>query len=217
MKIDVKFVEAKMAQFVLKSIDAATGCYLEQILFTADDPSVPTGIVGLKTMNEGMSIDLDESQIRELVHALNVRIEYINNPGELHRLGDKSTFDPKSHTGRELLLMLNNKKPFAAFAEVSWGNNVEAIIPEDYFEPHVRKGTILKKEHIQKEGKKIPQKIRRVLYALPGEEWRFNAFIALWELAAVYGWDAGFEKVEGYILGYETTIDPFFARSKETK
>lgn len=214
MKSDAKVVKPYMPQFVLKSIDASTGCYLEQIPFTTIEPSFPTSILGLESMSEGMSISLDESQIQALVRALNVRMEYMNNLGELHRLGDNSTFNPNSHTGRELLLMLNEKKPFAAFSEVSQGDNVQTTIPENYFEPHVRKGTILKREHIQKERKNVSRKIRRVLYALPGEEWRFDAYIALWELATVYGWDAGFEKIEGYILGYETTIDPFFARSR---
>jgi len=201
-----------MAQFVVKSIDAATGCYLEQVPFTVDDPSIPTGILGLETLSEGMSIDLDKSELRDLAQALNVSMQYSGNAGELHRLGDKAEFNPHSHTGRELLLMLKKEKPFAAFAVAVADNNVEGIIPENYFEPHVRKRTILKMEHIGKAGEKMPKNVRRVLYALPGEEWRFNAYIALWELAAVYGWNAGFERIEGYLLGYETAIDPFFNR-----
>jgi hypothetical protein len=203
-----------MAQFVLKSIDAATGCYLEQMHFTVDDPTIPTRIVGLETMNESTSIDLDASELRELAHAFNLHMQYLDNAGQLHRLGDKSSFDPHSHTGRELLLMLKEEKPFAAFSVAVADSDVEGIIPENYFEPHVREGTIVKKEHIRKGESKMPHPIRNVLYALPGEEWRFNAHIALWDLAAVYGWNEGFEKIEGYLLGYETAIDPFFARSK---
>jgi hypothetical protein len=127
-----------------------------------------------------------------------------------------SKFDPQSHTGRELLLMLKKEKPFAAFSVAVADSDVEGIIPEDYFEPHVREGTIVKKVHIRKGGRKMPHPLRNVLYALPSEEWRFNAYIALWDLATVYGWNPGFEKLEGYLLGYETAIDPFFARSKKT-
>ncbi|MFO0992437.1 MAG: hypothetical protein U1E67_10950 [Hyphomicrobiales bacterium] len=199
-----------MAQFVLKSIDPGTGCYLERVLFTVDDANIPTRILGLETMSESTSMELDEAELRALAQALNVPMQYLGNAGELHRLGDKSSFDPQSHTGRELLLMLKRAKPLAAFSVAVADSNVEGIIPEDYFEPHVREGTIVKKEHIQKASVRMPHPIRNVLYALPGEEWRFNAYIALWDLAAVHGWNAGFEKMEGYLLGYETAIDPFF-------
>lgn len=203
-------VEARMAQFVLKSIDAATGCYLEQVHLTVDDPNIPTRILGLETMDESTSMELDEAELRALVQALNVSMKFMGNAGELHRLGDAATFNPNSHTGRELLLMLSKKKPFAAFSVALADSHLEGIIPESYFDPHVRKGTILKREHIQNASVRMPHPIRKVLYALPGEEWRFNTYIALWDLAAVHGWNAGFEKVEGYLLGYETTIDPFF-------
>jgi hypothetical protein len=201
-----------MAQFVLKSIDPATGCYLEQVLFTVDDPNIPTRIAGLETMNESTSIDLDASELRELAHKFDLHMQYLDNAGELHRLADKSKFDRHSHTGRELLLMLKKEKPFAAFSVAVADSDVEGTIPENYFEPHVREGTIVKREHIRRGDRKMPHPIRNVFYALPGEEWRFNAYIALWDLAAVYGWNPGFEKIQGYLLGYETAIDPFFAR-----
>jgi len=111
--------------------------------------------------------------------------------------------------------MLHKEKPFAAFSVAVADSDVYGIIPEDYFEPHVREGTIVKREHIRKARGIVLQEVRWVLYALPGEEWRFDAYIALWELAAVYGWNAGFEKLQGYLLGYEPTIDPFFARPNE--
>jgi hypothetical protein len=89
-------------------------------------------------------------------------------------------------------------------------SDVDGIIPRGYFEPHLRNGTILMREYVLKEGPRRPHEVLSVLYALAGEEWRFNAYIALWELAAVHGWNAGFERMEGYLLGYETAIDPFF-------
>lgn len=199
-----------MAQFVLKSIDAATGCYLEQVHITVDDPNSPTRILGLETMNESTSMELDEAELRTLAQALNVSMKFMGNAGELHRLGDKSSFDPPSHTGRELLLMLHKEKPFAAFSVAVADSDVDGIIPRGYFEPHLRNGTILMREYVLKEGPRRPHEVLSVLYALPGEEWRFNAYIALWELAAVHGWNAGFERMEGYLLGYETAIDPFF-------
>jgi hypothetical protein len=199
-----------MAQFVLSSIDTATGCFLEQAHFVVSEPGVPARILGLDTMNEETSIELDPQRLRELAQAFILPLQHLGNGGELHRLGDRATFNPHSHTGRELLLMLNGQKPFAAFSVAVADSDMDEIIPRDYFEPHIRNGTILMKEHVQKVGPRTPHEVLYVLYALPGEEWRFDAYIALWDLAAVHGWNEGFEKLQGYLLGYETAIDPFF-------
>jgi hypothetical protein len=45
--------------------------------------------------------------------------------------------------------------------------------------------------------------IRRVLYALPGEEWRMDAYLKLWETSKKTGWTAALEREEGTLLGYE--------------
>ncbi len=116
-----------------------------------------------------------------------------------------------SHTGRELDLMLEGKKPFAAFADILPLAHPD-IIPEHIFEPHVISGKFLKRSHFEErvtpQGKSIL--FCRVMYALPGEEWRFEAFLSLWRLCDLHGWNYGFEKMEGYLYGYETKVDPFF-------
>jgi hypothetical protein len=45
--------------------------------------------------------------------------------------------------------------------------------------------------------------IRRVLYALPGEEWRIDAYLLLWKTAEKSGWNERFARLEGTLLGYE--------------
>jgi hypothetical protein len=45
--------------------------------------------------------------------------------------------------------------------------------------------------------------IRRVLYALAGEEWRIDAYLQLWETFKKTGWTAEMEREEGTLLGYE--------------
>jgi hypothetical protein len=42
-----------------------------------------------------------------------------------------------------------------------------------------------------------------VLYALPREAWRIEAYLLLWKTAEKSGWNAGFERMEGSLLGYE--------------
>jgi hypothetical protein len=44
---------------------------------------------------------------------------------------------------------------------------------------------------------------RIVLYASKGHEWRINAYILLYQIAAKAGWSEGFERMQGSLLGYE--------------
>jgi hypothetical protein len=50
---------------------------------------------------------------------------------------------------------------------------------------------------------------RRVLYALPGEQWRIDAYLLLWKTAKEAGWNEGFERMEGSLLGYEDWENDF--------
>ena len=49
--------------------------------------------------------------------------------------------------------------------------------------------------------------MRRVLYALSHEAWRIEAYLLLWATAEKSGWNAGFERMEGSLLGYEDWQD----------
>ena len=110
---------------------------------------------------------------------------------------------PKSHTGKELQLMLEGTKPFAAFVDVYPSESEDEVIPESHFEPYVKSGKILKFEDIEELDEKIAHTLRRVMYVLPGEEWRAHAYVMIWTLARKHGWNEGFERIEGYLLGYE--------------
>ena len=97
-------------------------------------------------------------------------------------------------------MMLEGKKPLAAFCDVYPRNHNVEVIPEKDFAPYIEKGTFIKREHITTG---LPCGMRRVLYALPDEEWRINAYLLLWETAEKAGWSEGFERIEGRLLGYE--------------
>jgi hypothetical protein len=104
-----------------------------------------------------------------------------------------------SHTDHELELMLAGKKPLAAFSDDD--------PPE--FEPHVASGRIIRREHVTvpTDGKAVTERrpggVPWVFYALPGHEWRIEAMILLLKTAEVTGWNEGFERMEGSLLGYE--------------
>jgi hypothetical protein len=69
-----------------------------------------------------------------------------------------------------------------------------------------------------REGQRIG--IRRVLYALSDEQWRIDAYLLLWKTADKSGWNEGFERLEGSLLGYEDWendyhIEHFFRKAKK--
>ena len=76
-----------------------------------------------------------------------------------------------SHTNRELRLMLEGSKPFAAFL-LDGGLTEEQALSDQPFERYVDEGRIVRFEApVEING--LP--MTRLLFALPGEEWRFDA------------------------------------------
>jgi hypothetical protein len=94
------------------------------------------------------------------------------------------------HEGRELALMKAGKKPLSMFV-VEPGVD---IFPEAEFDALVSACALTKR--VQDEGE-----VRRVLYALPGEEWRIEAMLLVTHVYS--GWSPDLERVIGALLGYE--------------
>jgi hypothetical protein len=190
-------------RFVLQKLDIATNCFLEQSLFSTKDVTTLSKITGVDSIEPGMSFYLDADEFCLIADSYFVEIGRDAECGELICVSENFRIDPKSHTGRELLMMLSGDKPFAAFVDIHPSNSEDEIIPETYFEEYVKSGRILKFEHIERQNEKTTHSLRRVMYALPGNEWRVNAYLMIWKLAYKYGWNEGFEQIEGYLLGYE--------------
>ena len=79
------------------------------------------------------------------------------------------------HEGIELSLLLEGKKPLAAFSDYIPEGGVidETIIPERAFHPHVLAGQIVRYEEVLTTEK---GQLRLVCFALPGEGWRTHAY-----------------------------------------
>ena len=101
--------------------------------------------------------------------------------------------------------MLAGTKPLSMFVQ-----DVEfefEFFPEADFDRAVAEGKLIK--HISMAAMTDHQgrdyELRRVLYALPGEEWRIKAFLLVEEIYStlVPGWRPDLERVIGALLGYE--------------
>lgn len=102
------------------------------------------------------------------------------------------------HSGRELGLMLRGTKPLAYFLN---------FIPREFdvnirywrmFDRHVAAGRMIRREVFEVIAR---QPHRRLLYALPGHEWRIDAMLTL--LNELEAWSEDHERRSCELLGYE--------------
>jgi hypothetical protein len=113
----------------------------------------------------------------------------------------------KIHTGRELAMMLAQQKPLAVFCDAYPSVATFEVIPERAFEPHVAAGRIIKREAIFHSAPRSSggrsRDSRFVLYSLPDQKWRIDAYLLLHTISLKSGWNEGFERMQGTLLGYE--------------
>lgn len=79
------------------------------------------------------------------------------------------------HEGKELSLMLEGKKPLAAFSDIIPDNGkiVEEIIPEALFQPYVTNGQINRHE---RQFETPMGTMKAVCFTLPNEDWRAKSY-----------------------------------------
>lgn len=202
---------SKQFSFVLRKLDQVSGCWLQQTKFDIFDLAELQTSISVYLPEPLSSEFIGATDYSRLVRQYSLPIDDHADLGELEQLSESSSFFPEGHTGRELLLMIAGKKPMAAFVEVCPDDEGLGIIPEEKFEPYVKNGHFLKYEYHSVVKGSANRTLRRVLYGIPGQEWRFKAHEMLWRTAENRGWNDGFEIIEGFLLGYETEIDQFFS------
>jgi hypothetical protein len=130
---------------------------------------------------------------------------------------DQNTDQEFGHTGRELELMLSGAKPLSMFYDDPDEIIHPPLIPEFEFDPYVEKGLFKKASRIfdlainPKTGK--PYRIRYVLYALAGEEWRMPALLLTKEISLkVKMPNEAIDRIVSTLLGYsEQEIEAHFS------
>jgi hypothetical protein len=109
------------------------------------------------------------------------------------------------HEGRELELMIAGTKPLSMFVEPI-PSELECF-PEADFDALVSDGRLIKSVSV--ESIKTPDgksgQVRRILYALPNEEWRIRSLLLVKNLysSLAPGWRPDLDRVIGLLLGYE--------------
>ena len=134
-------------------------------------------------------------------------------------VSEKGSIGP--HEGLELELMVNGSKPLSVFAvECQDENWIE--FPEDKFDEQVALGKFKKHEILKQmvlPGVAQAIQTRVVLYSLPEQEWRIQAFLFLEKLYESLGpgYRPDLERAIGNLLGYSTEDVEFFLQHLRNK
>lgn len=192
-------------RFVLQAIDPTTDCVALEVVFEVADVNELRAQLRLdpEDFDPRAEYELDRSDVDRIKSRFEVEFQ----PGDL-RVSIRpwcpvDALPYKVHTRRELAMMLAGTKPLAVFIGCYPSNPEYEEIPERLFEPHVKSGRFVKREHICSESRGQGRKSRKVLYAPPDEQWRIDAYLLLHGTAERSGWNEGFERMEGSLLGYE--------------
>lgn len=112
------------------------------------------------------------------------------------------------HTGFELPLMLDGRKPLSKFSDAYPSEWLDEVVAR--FEPFVKNGRIVCRvvsdvlpEPRRIAGNRVIVEHREVYFTLPGEEWRIDANRLLFEVGSKTRWNDTLERLEGRLLGYE--------------
>jgi hypothetical protein len=116
----------------------------------------------------------------------------------------------KVHTNRELELMLTGIKPMAAFSEGLGGEAFHEELIAPFRDHPVARHFIYRTLCWSDRNPKHRSIITYI--ARPGEEWRIDAHITMSMAAHYSGWNDGFERLEGFLLGYEAWQNEAFLR-----
>jgi len=195
-------------------VDQKTGCVIDEVPFEVDRLELLCAqlMINPAAFDPGLHYELDEDDIMRIKTALKVDITRGQSQSSIYLRGRRPVDDLpyKVHTNRELILMLARSKPLAAYVEDHPRVTVHEVIPESAFEPYVVSGRFVKREKLYPGSDGVAgvrngahRSIRRVLYAQREEAWRIDAYLLLHETAVYSGWNEGFERMEGTLLGYE--------------
>ncbi|WDZ77437.1 hypothetical protein PWG15_02665 [Ensifer adhaerens] len=198
-----------MAVFKLSFLSQETATPSHELKFDADAGE----IARVLDLRNGVFLDhayyrLDQNDLTLLASALGLALPKTGEEAVLRRPHALDTVPYLVHTGYELPLMLEGRKPFAHFSddpESPWLEEARLL-----FAPHVDAGAlVLDRFEVARmcpttTGGEKEQRVLYLTYALPGDEWRFDLFRQRchrlfhdWR-----PWTAEDEREEGLLLGY---------------
>lgn len=155
-------------------------------------------------LEPGACYAFDAAEVARVMDACGVECKAGGLPGLLRPWCAIDQLPYKVHTDRELVMMLAGTKPLAVFSdEHPSARPPYEIIPEDLYAPYVEAGRFVMREVIiPPSNPSTDPATRIVLYALPTEQWRIDAYLLLRRTGYDFGWSEACERMEGTLLGY---------------
>jgi hypothetical protein len=198
------------AHFILAAVDPAIGCDAFETRFEAEAAKL-RALLDIDPKDDPdfeAFYPLDEASLQRICDAFAVPFDANGLGVWLRRCRGKPKWPYLSHTGFELFLVLDGRKPLARFTEeypACWHN------PQiDCFAPYVAEGLFIERivdepfpePHLGRDGRKV-EGVRTFYFAARGEEWRIDAAILLTQTVRKSKWNETFERPEGSLLGYK--------------
>jgi hypothetical protein len=197
-------INMQTPSLVLELKDRQTACLFDELEFTGAESNQLLELLGLQGTNfHGKSYEVSAEDLKTIEQAFKSKIIPVEaSAGQLRTRSNWDDLPYKLHTNRELWLMLKGEKPLAVFHDAPpWQSQALCEMCER-FEPHVAEGRFVKHEYLDTSQPEGYPSLKWVFYALPKQAWRIDAYLLLKETAKLSGWNDGFERMEGSLLGY---------------
>jgi hypothetical protein len=199
-------------RFILQAIDPVLGCPVLEAMIRVADLEALQALLGedaLQDIELRNNYLLDSAQLHAITLQFDVAFDPEGRECWLSRAHSVRDAPYLVHTGYELALMLDGRKPFAKFA-VEYPAEPDDFPEEALFEPHVRSGLLIKRvtddepfeRPIRSPSGRMYEGVRHIFYARRGEEWRIDAYILLWGHLDHGPWNEMLERLDGSLLGY---------------
>lgn len=203
-------------RLIIEFWSAKLGCIVDQIGFSISSSEILEDLLGIDGIDgtRAYELEVDNIKILESIIQQSLPRHHLKPILRTHIWLDDLSYP--THTGRELVLMLEGLKPLAAFVGSYPPVAENDDIPETYFQPFVNAGRFISREFIQPSKNKENLNLRHVLYALPNHQWRLDAYILMLRTSAIEGWSNAFERLQGSLLGYEDWQNDEFMNLRAT-
>lgn len=199
---------------MLELIDSNTGSIVKEVPFNGGDSVRLKQLLGIDIDRPGIAYHLDSSALSAIESAYELQLQNDENVkfGVLRKRAAWDDLPYAIHTNRELRLMLAGRKPLAVFNKFTGDDDFASNEYEKYFSPHVENGTIVRHAIDETKPRDSTPSVQYDMYALPGEEWRFKAYLLLKDVADKSGWNEALERMEGSLLGYTDAQNDAYIR-----
>lgn len=195
----------------VEQYDEATGFVVHEVYIeNSDEEKLPEFIrQKIKNLAAGQSASLDWARLIEWPEFQAEIGRWEKLPIRLRQ--DSSVLPYRVHGGRELDLMLKGLKPLSVFSHVEAASVLASFLSR-YFEPLVGCGELVS-ARIDDNGRTAPT----LMFALPNEAWRFEAYRLMAATARATNWNDALERIEGSLLGYTLEQNNYWMSYRKRK